>query len=281
MSSFFPGVSGSGQNANLNNSYEPLGWNLVSGNPDGTLTLVTASTSANAYGATSALGTTANAWAGFLLYLGPANSTNRYVLDISFDGGTTWAVTGLYCEPSSSGMQPPLRLPLAVPQGATISVHAKCSASPSQTIRVGVVGIIRNSSSPPCFSTMTGLNFDGAATRAATADTALSGTGSPTYTQAVASTAAAYGALFVMLGAGATAPVTAQAAALSIATGASGSEVEIARQYLWIAASALTVPHFAPYVIEKSIPVSTRISAKVAAAVPGSDAIRVGIYGLA
>lgn len=281
MSSGFFGAA-SGANVNLNNSYEFLGWTLSSGNPDGTLTGVAGGTTANTFPVTgTSIGTTANAWAGFFLYLGPA-STNRYILDISFDGGTTWAIQGLYVEPASSGMQAPMRVPVAVPAGAVIVARLKASAS-TQTLHVGFVGIIKNASSPPCFSTMTGLNIDGTATHAATADTPLSSPATNTWTSQVASTAAAYGALFMMPGGGTSTPITAQAAALSLGVDPTGGTTyaEVARYDLWIAPASQPTLHAMGYIIEHAVPAGSRLATRILAVTPGSDAMRVGLYGLA
>lgn len=266
-----------GSPVNLDTNKEPIGWGS-----NGALTTITSSATPNALGATSAtLGTTANAWAGFYIYVNqPSGPFDYYQVDLSFDGGATWPVLGLHYEPSNTASVAPIRLPIKVSAGADVRARLRAS-SPSLTLRVALEGIIRTAASPPCFTSLVPLNINTAATGVATTVTLVHATA---WTLTITSTVADYGGLLVMYGShtsGAT-PNDSQYAAALVGIGASGSEVEVSRDAVYLIASGNSIRAVGCGVVEKAIPAGTRIASAVRAAVADgtTDRIGIGVYGL-
>lgn len=230
----------------------------------------------NAEGSPTALGTVGGtSWAGFYVDVGMgSNSAARFLLDLSFDGGSTWAVQNLFVQPGTSGAYTRIYLPLNVASGANISARVQSSQA-SATINIALKGLLRNANSLPLFSTFTALNIDNTNSRPSTVDVALSNT----FVEEVTSTAAAYGAIMGVVADNGTLPTAAQGGSFAIGLGASGSEVEIDRWGVQIATSAPAIRTGASPVLMKTIPSGSRLSARGLAATPGSDAFRVALYG--
>ena len=84
MSVYISNAMGSSQPANPNITYEPLGFGT-----SGAMTSLTSGGSSNTKGSYGSIGTTSNAWCGFLLCTGTANiATARYLLDIRIGSST-------------------------------------------------------------------------------------------------------------------------------------------------------------------------------------------------
>lgn len=272
---FYPFASGSsGANLNLDNAEEPVGINT-----DGTATTVTAGAS-NALGTYQDLGTTAAAWAGFWIYYGPASaSSSRMLLNLRING-TTVIVPNLYLEPNQAVGPMRIFIPLAVAAGTLIAAAVQ-AATGAQTVKVGLVGIVRNAQSAPMYTSMTALNVDTTNTRAATADVAAQNSAGATYTTLSASLAADYHAFLFSPGHNGTNPATSQAAKITFATGAAAAEVEFGFHATWINNSSSAFPSRPLHFIERTILAGVRLSTKCAVVTPGTDAIRVAAYGFA
>ena len=273
MSAYTSFVSGGGggANLNLNNAEEALGFAT-----DGTTTLVTAGGSNNTKGTYVSFGTSANDWAGFWLYLGQGSaSAGRYILDVR-QGGATVIVPDLYVEPGQSLAPVLYWIPMAVTAGL---IEVRCQAeNSSRTIRVGIVGIIRNSQSAPMYTTMTALNVDTTNTRASATDIVMQNSAGTTYgTLSASLPSTAGGFLFVPGGTG-TSPATSQQTGFQFATGAAASEVPFAWHSTWISNAAASFSNRAPKFIEHTVASGARISVKPTVATPGTDAMRCAAY---
>lgn len=271
--------AGGGAPTNLDTTKEPIGWGT-----GGALTTLTSGGSGNALGATSAsLGTTANAWESFYLYVSQASSAGDYYqVDLSFDGGSTWPAVGLHYEPNGNVISyAPYRLPIKVAAGSDVRARLRASSA-SLTLRMALEGVVRTSASPPGFTSLVPLNINTAATGVAVTTTLASATA---WTQTIAATAADYGGLLVMYGShtsGAT-PNDQQYGAALVGIGASGSEVEISRDSVLLISSGNSCRTIGCGVIQKAIPAGTRIATafRGSGTMDGTtDRIGVGVYGL-
>lgn len=271
MSSYFLAGAAAGAPANPDLTYEYAGFNNGAG------TVVTAG-NANVLGSASAsLATTASAWSDFTLYAGNSSTSNgRFLLDISFNGGSTWPVLDLVAYPGGSTSSGMVGIPIQLPVPAGSDIRVRCrGTSNAITIAVFVVGVVDTALRPPFYSTITALNLDQAAS-GALVDLPLNSAGA--FTQIIASTASAYGALLVIPTFGG-AVATSQPAMIALATGAAASEAVFFQ--LPVAMNSTTVlVRGRANVIEKAIPSGTRISAYARATTPGSDVVRVALYGL-
>lgn len=252
------------QPANPDIAYEPLGYGT-----DGALTPVVAGASVSVKGSYVTIGTTVNAWAGFYLEVSQVTASARYALDIRA-GGTTIIVPDFYVEGAGNTR---VFIPLQVAAGTLLEARSQCTNA-SSTMRIAVSGRIAAANIPPAFTTMTALTTFDTGTRPST--TAVPTAATIAWTQLVASTAAAYGALLIQVGQG-TIPATQQQATAYIAIGGAGSEVQIARMAAFAQTSS---PSFvrAYRLIEKAIAAGTRLSAAMLA--PAADnGPRVSIHG--
>lgn len=278
MSGFTSFAAAGGANQNLDNTYEFIGF----GSGDGTL--ITAAGTANTKGSYTQLtaggvgGITQNALRGiFLMPLLTSAAGNRYLADISFDGGTTANIPDVYLQPGTAvyGSTPGKPFPMAIAAGANIQVRVQ-SATASGTVRFAIVGVISNSQSPPCFSTCTAL------TTASTADTRATSTNIPltdTWTEAVASTAAQYGAILAVAGSNGTALGTAQTIGVQVGTGAAAAEVAFMRWLITGNTGAPEMPRGFSPLAERVTAAGARLSVKAFGAVAGTDNIRVQLFG--
>lgn len=230
----------------------------------------------NAKGSPTALGTVGGtSWAGFYIDVGMgSNSAARFLLDLSFDGGSTWAVQNLFLQQGTSGAYTRIFLPLNVASASDIAARVQSSVA-SATLSIAVKGLLRNADSLPLFSTFTALNVDSANTRPSTVDVGLANT----FVELISSTAAGYGALLAVVADNGTLPATSQGASFAIGLGGSGSEAEIDRWGVQISTANPAIRTGASPVLMKTIPSGSRLSARGLAATPGSDAFRVALYG--
>jgi len=272
VGSYVTGGGAGGANQNLNNAYELLGFNGTTGAGVGLTSGVV-----NTKGTGAAIGTTSSAWAGFWMVLGVGNTAgNRYMIDLSDDGGSTWAmVPNYFWWPATSGGPAMVWVPLAV--AASTVIHARCqSNAASATTSVALIGAVDNAQSAPMYTTMTALNTDTATTLPST-DVPLNGAG---YTTLVASTAAQYGAFHLVLSYNGTQPGTSQALLAYLASGAAFSEADFA--YMpghGLAANPQAHRNFTPMPFDVTVASGQRISAKIIANMTGTDNYRIGVYG--
>lgn len=271
----FPGTGG-GSPVNLDNTYESLGFT--------TSFVGTACTSGNgSKGTAVTMGTTSAAWSGFWLYVAWASTSNaRYLIDISFDGGSTYAIQNYYVEPNSTGAPVAAYwFPMNVANAADMRVRAQSTAA--TTFRAWVQGALTNANSAPMFNTFTALNADTTNTRPSGGDITMVNNASTTFTTILDPTVATYGALMAVLGGPSTGAVTtAQMVMLNIGVGAAASEVVIGRLAAGAQnASAASFRAQPGLTIFKTIASGVRLSVQVKSNTQGAnDLAVVGLYGL-
>lgn len=271
MSQWIPFSSGGGSITNLNTTYEQVGL----GSGDGTVITTAAANTKGSYVQLTA--STINNWAGFWLSLGPASASGtRYLLDISFDGGTTVAVPNLFIQPGAilSGQGPMFFVPLNVPSGSDFRVRAQASTG-TNTFRMAVLGVVRTSASRPLFNACTALN---AADTTSTYPGAISIPLTDAWTEITASTAGTYGALLSIHAASGNA-TTPQTVGIAIGTGAAASEVEMIRWICGYNSSSPALRGATSVLVETSVAAGTRVAARCYGSTPNSDAILGQIFG--
>jgi hypothetical protein len=261
---------GSSSPTNANDTYEELGFGT-----DGSCVTVTASGTTNTKGNYSTLGTTANDWAGFWLEVGDVTAAStRYIVDIRA-ASTTIIMPDLFMEPGLANGR--IWIPLAVASGTLLDARCQSNTA-SATIKLAVSGRIRNASHPAMYSSATALNVDTGGTRATASGTAVSLASSlGSYTQLISSTAATYGALLMCACESAT-PATSQQGTIIVAKGGAGSETQIGKAIARLSASGALLGRCYK-MFEQSIPSGTRLAAAALAPTPGTDSVRVGLYG--
>lgn len=263
--------------ANVDNTYESLGFSSTFvGTP------CTAGNGSKG-SASATLGSTSAAWSGFWLYIAWSSTSNsRYLMDISKDGGSTWFVANFYVEPSISGTAVSMFwFPLNVASGCDLRIRSQSNGA-AQTFRAWVRGVVTNSNSRPLFSTFTALNADTTNSRPSGSDITMVASGSTTFSELVASTAATYGALAAVLAAPSGGAVTTnQMVMLALASGAAAAEAIFARHgNAANSASAASFRTQPGLLVDKAIPAGTRLSCQVFSNTQGAnDKALVGLYG--
>lgn len=269
---------GTGAATNPNVSYEAIGFGT-----DAAGTTVTANASANTKGNKSASlsSSTASAWTGLIFFASSPNSASlRWLFDISFDNGSTWAVQNLYAANATAAQTLiTATIPIQVAAGSNVVVRAQCSTG-SSTVKVAIVGIVGGTNGAPGFTTFTSLTADTTTTRPGATNVPLDNGSGTTWTELVTSTAATYGALMAVVDGNGTAFGTAQTGAVLLATGASSSEVEFFRWFVGMNTTTVTVSRGSSSLITKSIASGSRLSARIIGATPGTDNGRIALYGL-
>ena len=254
---------------NANTTFETIG---IAGN--GALTTVTTG-AANTKGSYAYIGSTTNAWSGFFLNVGGAGvATLRFLMDVRI-GGTTIILPDFYIRPGVAAATP-LFIPLAIPASTLIEVRAQASAG-TQSLPVALVGMVANSTTPPGFTQATALNADTANTFPSAPNIALQNSG-PSWTQEVASTSGTYGAIYATADFNGTNLATAQDIAVDLATGSDASEVKFAEFVVRASAGTAGIQRAAAY-FPIQIASGTRLTVGALAPTPGTDNIRVGLYG--
>lgn len=264
--------SGGGSIANLDTTYEMIGFDTGAGS---TVTTGAGTNTKGTYVQLSAA--TANNWSGFYVtYSSAGAASQRFLADVSFDGGTTANVPNLYLEPGSPlyGLSGPIYIPMLVSAGSDVRVRVQCGST-GGNLRVAIIGVVRTSQSRPCFTTCVNINAaDTAGTRAGSIDIPLTNA----WTEVAASTANTYGAIMTVFGSS-TVMATAQAVGLAMGTGAAASEVERMRVLGGTGTSSPNLRGGSFPLLESSISSGTRLSARGFAATPGSDVLRVQMLG--
>lgn len=225
---------------------------------------------------------TSSNWSGFSIHFGPASSAaGLFVVDVSFDGGTTTVIPNLIVIPGNSTQSwgRTAMLPLKVPSGTTISMRCQ-GATGGTSVYAAVVGYVADSGSAPGFDNCEAVAAaDLTNTRAGTVDVASSDSASPTYTELVASTSRTYGALLFGASTNTSNPATAQRATFMLATGAASSETVLGQMLVGVTAStAAGVTRAVSDVIQKEVASGTRLSGRVLVATTG-DSFRFGVLG--
>jgi hypothetical protein len=258
---------------NPNNSYEFVGFGTGGG------VLVTANDSNHVKTTTPVqIGVATSAFSKHMLYLANGSATAiRIVYDLSFDGGSTWPVSNVFEFIGGSTLGHCKEIPILIPSPAGADFRMRIqSTTGNATVHAYIVGVVANASAPPGFSSLTGLNIDLATTRADNADVAFNGT----WLELVASSAAEYGALIVTTDGGTAAGTATQSVGLGIGVGEALSEQLIGQTVVNSTTTGITI-RSPTLLIEKTIPISSRIAARVIAASNTTDTIRVAIHGYA
>ncbi|WP_028970155.1 hypothetical protein [Sphingomonas sp. URHD0057] len=260
------GAGGATQPLNPPITYEPLGYGAT-----GTLISVPGA-GANVKGAYTAIGATSSAWCGFELDINSPNSaSNRYLLDIRI-GGATVILPNLFVQGGSQRIY----LPLQVPSGTLIEARVQCPTT-SASLKIAISGHVASASLPPGFAAAVDIGgADTTNTLASTVDVAAAS--SQVWTQLLAATSEAYGALLMSGSYNGTVPATAQTATMAVATGAAAAEVQIGKMGVITAVSNPTLSR-AARLLELAIPSGTRLSGAFQAAAPGTDNFRFGLHG--
>ncbi len=274
MAIFTSSAPGSGPTQPLNPDYtlEPLGIGA-----NGSLVTATSGTSNNK-GSFVTIGTTASNWCGFYLVAGTtAAGSTRFLVDIRI-GGATIILPNYFVRPGNTIIDP-VFIPLQIPTGTLVEFAIQCSSA-TTAMTLALQGVPASSSLPPGFTQATALNVDVTNTRPSTVDVPFASSLPSPLTQLVSSTAAAYGALLGCVDGNATTLGTAQDITAYIGIGASSSETRFGE--LSTRAGTSTAPILRANVLyQKAVPISSRLSASILAATPGTDNGRIGLYGFA
>lgn len=260
---------GSSQPGNPNQTTEPLGYGA-----SGAGVTLTAGGSSNTLGSYTSVGTTSNAWSGFILEVTyVSNTAQRYQINIRI-GGSTVILEKYFVAPATGPVR--VRVPIALPTSTSIDAAVQASQA-SLTCAITLTGIIASSSEYPGFSTGATWLDTVATTYASSTDVPITNT----WTQLVASTSAQYGALLPVVSINGTNPTVAQRIVVILGTGASSSEVEFHRFRTPIASGTPYIINANGIPIEKVIASGTRLSAKIDAGnLASGDSVRIGLWGI-
>lgn len=269
MSGFTSFASGSAENPD----YLP---ELLNPGAAGNGTELTANASAHAKGTYVSLGTLSAAISEFTLEVFQAQgSSNRYNVYLSSDAGTSDFIA-VNAQPSTSGGVHRFRIPLILASSTTIHAAVSCSAASSQTVRVGITGLVpQGSGNAPGFTTATNiLGVDATATQASA--TSVTVANSVSYSELEDSTTAAFSA-FLMFFSTSTNPTNNQANYVRLARGAAASEVVIGGGHLWTLNGAPTTGRNSMLIFSE-VPISQRLALSILGTT-GGDGVRVGLIG--
>lgn len=252
------------------------------GADDGSGTPITASASTHTMGSYStgqlagagASGVTVSAWNKFILHLGAASTaTNRYLVKVSIDGGSSDYIPPFYVMPQSTAGYHNAEFKMAVPAGSDVRVAIQSSAG-NATLKAAITGCIPQGSGQPAGYTVAEnlLTPDTAATHPSSTSVSVVADGA--LTQIVPTTGQAYGAFLINLGSSTT-PTHSQGAYVRLA--ATSSDTLIGGRSVWIASASASTPRFS-MLVEAPVAVSQPLKLNIQALNPG-DAIRVGLMG--
>lgn len=268
----FASSGGSAQNPNFD--IEQAG---LSGAATGGGTTVTADAGANTKGVAAAIiASTANAWKGFWLHIGHGSASTRFLIDLSFDGGSTWHIQNLFAFifTGSGGNWSRLYIPIALAAGTAISARIQSSTG-GASLRMMIAGMVSvGSGDPPGFTTADMITTaDTANTRAGVAVTAAT---TVTWTQLIASSAQTYGAFILSVSDNGVALTNNISSFVALGKGANPSEDMIGGFEFSQSNSSLVLS--SPALIQASVAASTRLVASVQNS--GTNQYQVGLIGL-
>lgn len=227
---------------------------------------------ANGKGTNTSLGgTTSGDVAGYFVWIGPSGGSTRLLIDIRDDAGNL-IFPNLYAMPGTTGWRR-IWISQNIASGTALYAQAQANTA-TATVQIGIECVLRNSTSPPLWDTVTALAVDTTNTRASTVSVPLHSSAS--WTTIVASTAAAYGALTMISGATSSAPATAQSAAFLVGVG--GTPATVMQSLAQMLTSGVTVSTVGN-TLEATIPISSVLSGDILANTPGSDTGHIALYG--
>lgn len=238
--------------------------------------VLTGGASSNTKGSPETLATTVEEWDGFWLCFGktPLSSSQRSLVDVSYQGFAAPAdimAEDIFVMTGTSGIVMPIWVQLRVPASAVLQARLQTGGT-SQTLECFVIGRRASDQSRPGFTKMKALNIDTAATWPSATDVPLTGVNTALHT-----TTDDYGALLAIVGPSPTGtPATAQSIHAQITADGSAIGFGLITDRTGnpiISAGNLSL-------IEQSVASGVSLGAKLTAATPGSDVLRVALYGL-
>lgn len=182
---------GGGSPQNIDQTAQLLGF----GASAGTGTTLT-NPGANQQGSWTAIGGATSAdWSGFRLYSSIASAGGtRFLVELSFDGGSTIALPEIPCSNTTTGVALDFDIPLQVPSGTTISARIRGSAAGN--IDLALKGYLAGSGNPPGFTTATAILAANTANTSASSTTVTTINDATTFS-ALATTGADFGAFLL------------------------------------------------------------------------------------
>lgn len=270
----FNTFSGSGGAASAVLDYLPE----IVGHSNGAGTMITGNATAHALSTWQSLGTTSSAFSGFDIECSaPSGASNRYLLYLSLDGGSTTFFGPILVLPASTNRTQRFSIPrLAVPAGSTIHVAIRSSAATSPTLKVMIIGkVSQSASNPPDFTVATNLTTaDTAATRASSTSVAAS-TDATTWQRLAASLASEFKAFIVFFGSGSN-PANSQGVTIRLAKDAGGAKTVIGARHAWF--GGVGQMNGAVLVVNATVPAGQNISLNIQG--PSADSTIAGLIGL-
>jgi hypothetical protein len=230
----------------------------------------------NAYSSFTSIGSAVAAnWCAFTLDFGKmGNSSSRFLVQVSADGGTTKLVDGLYVQAATTSHGSKVRIPLGVTAGQTVSIALRAATS-GATLTIGVIGEQCQAGETAPYTSMVSLTTVSSDTKATSTDVATNGAAS--WTQVSASTADTYKAFMVVASENGTAPV-AEPKSIGLGVGAAGSETEIYRYRVLSNASSPNLPRADSGLIQHQVAAGNRIAVKAYGATT-ADNVRIQVFG--
>lgn len=225
MSGFNPFNSGGGGSpVNIDTTVQHFGFGAT-----GALTTVTANASNNTKGNWASLGTASSDLGGLLIFLGfGAASSTRYLVDIGVGdgtgGGTTVIIPNIYSMPGTGGQNQSFdATALNIANGSQL--WARCQSNTGgSAIGAAAIGFVRVAAVPPLWNSCELLvAADTTNSRPSTVSVTAVTSANTGWTQYLASTSRAYGALVPVFGQTSTNPTTTQAASFRLGYGGSGA----------------------------------------------------------
>lgn len=260
-------TGGGGANQALDNTYDTQGLDA-----DGAGTAVTADASVNVLGTPVAIYTAPADLSGFYVWVRATSVNPRYQFSVRA-GATTYIVNDFYVTPgTTSGIQR-VFFPLNVASGTVLYV-AQRSSTASAVLHVAITGEHRNSQSPPRWTSLETIHVDTSNTRAGS----VTVTADDGWDPLIDPTAQAYGGLMYSVGVTSTNPAGTPIA-VSIGIGAAASEAAIFEQPFILNTASPQSPAGNGALIEKIIPVSSRLSGRIKSAT-NTDTAYIALYGL-
>lgn len=264
-------ASGSGAATNPDHTIQRLGLQSTGAG----VSFTAGSGSKGSYGA---IGTTGAAISGFWLYGGNISSgTHRVLVDLFTDGsGTTVKVPNIAFFPGGSRWHW-VYIPLAV--AGTTEIGAKVQGTTNVTFQLYIRAVTAHSSLAPGFANAEAIVAADTTNTRPASNTINATTSDTTWTELVASTSRAYGAILAQAQTTATPNPGGVGGNMALATGAASSEVIISDTPVRINTSN---PQLDPFLslAQKSVASGTRLSGRILASNAGApDPFCMGAIG--
>ena len=237
------------------------------------------SATTGAPGGDATVGTVSAELSAITVYIHSAqNNANRYLCDLSFDNGLSWAVQKLYAQPATVVSQTRVvryDIPIRVPVGI---MKAKCQSNSAATVVIDVTGEVATSTRPPGYTSFVALNADTTNVYAGATNVPLTNT----WTPQLDPTIEAYGAVIASASSNGTVPDLNQLITVSVGSGPTGggSQVEFGRFIIGGLAGNPPMIGAASPAFPVAIPAGVALYARAQVGGVTTPNIRVGLYGL-